>query len=102
MVRHDVELRVGLLLGQPRLRALLRRSHRHALRQDATAVYGTYDYHTNSWSGDLRFEEHKLEEPLRVKSPQIVFANSMSDVCHPVLALSKKSELRFKLPGLEH
>jgi protein gp37 len=64
--------------------------------------YGTYDYHTNSWSGDLRFEEHKLEEPLKVKSPQIVFANSMSDVCHPVLALSKKSELRFKLPGLEH
>jgi protein gp37 len=44
---------------------------------------GCYDYQADSWSGEVKFFEHKLDEPLRVKQPQIVFANSMSDVCHP-------------------
>ena len=45
--------------------------------------HGTYDYQTESWSGDLFFQKHKLDEPRKVKSPQLIFANSMSDVCHP-------------------
>jgi protein gp37 len=44
---------------------------------------GTYDYQADSWSGKVRFIEAKLDEPLKVRKPQIVFANSMSDVCHP-------------------
>jgi protein gp37 len=31
----------------------------------------------------VRFIEAKVEEPLKVRKPQLVFANSMSDVCHP-------------------
>jgi protein gp37 len=38
---------------------------------------------TRKWTRELRFVEGKLKEPLRVKQPQIVFVNSMSDVCHP-------------------
>jgi protein gp37 len=44
---------------------------------------GTYDYSGKSWSGEVMFVEKKLDEPLKVKAPQLVFANSMSDVCHP-------------------
>jgi protein gp37 len=47
------------------------------------AYEGAYDYEADSWSGQVFFFEHKLDEPQRVKAPQIVFANSMSDVCHP-------------------
>jgi protein gp37 len=41
------------------------------------------DKDTGTWNGTLEFMEHKLGEPLKTKAPQIVFANSMSDVCHP-------------------
>jgi protein gp37 len=49
---------------------------------------GTYDYQADSWSGEIRFEPPKLGEPLKVKKPQLVFANSMSDVCHPAVKSS--------------
>ncbi len=38
---------------------------------------------TGKWNGTIQFMEHKLDEPRKVKTPQLVFANSMSDVCHP-------------------
>ncbi len=44
---------------------------------------GCYDYQAGSWSGAVKFFEDKLDEPLKVKTPELVFANSMSDVCHP-------------------
>jgi protein gp37 len=44
---------------------------------------GCYDYQADSWSGVVKFIEHKLDEPLKVKTPQLIFANSMSDICHP-------------------
>ena len=45
--------------------------------------HGTYSYLFETWSGQVTFQAHKLGEPLKVKQPQIVFANSMSDICHP-------------------
>ena len=44
---------------------------------------GCYDYQADSWSGEVHFIEAKLEEPLKVRQPQLIFANSMSDICHP-------------------
>ena len=46
---------------------------------------GTYDYQADSWSGEVFFCEHKLEEPLKVRAPQLIFPNSMSDICHPAV-----------------
>jgi protein gp37 len=43
------------------------------------------DQDTHDWNGQVYFIEHKLDEPRKVKAPQIVFANSMSDVCHPLV-----------------
>lgn len=43
---------------------------------------GAYDYQAGSWSGQVTFQAHKLDEPRKVKAPQIIFANSMSDICH--------------------
>lgn len=41
------------------------------------------NHHTGRWNGMIQFFEHKLNEPFKVKTPQLVFANSMSDICHP-------------------
>jgi protein gp37 len=35
------------------------------------------------WTGEVRFLEEKLGEPLRWKKPRRVFVNSMSDLFHP-------------------
>jgi len=37
----------------------------------------------DGWNSNIEFMEHKLDEPLKKKTPQIIFANSMSDICHP-------------------
>ena len=37
------------------------------------------------WTGELRFVESKLLEPLRWKKPRMIFVNSMSDLFHPAV-----------------
>lgn len=35
-----------------------------------------------NWTGEVRLVEHKLEDPLRWRKPQMAFVNSMSDFFH--------------------
>jgi protein gp37 len=35
-----------------------------------------------NWTGEVRLVEHKLEEPLHWRKPQMIFVNSMSDLFH--------------------
>jgi protein gp37 len=39
------------------------------------------------WTGEIRVHPESLEEPLRWRSPRLVFVNSMSDLFHEDLAL---------------
>jgi protein gp37 len=41
------------------------------------------DKDTKTWNGTLEFMPHKLSEPRKKRAPQLIFANSMSDICHP-------------------
>ena len=62
---------------------------------------GTYDYQANSWSGQFTFHEHKLGEPLKVKAPQLIFANSMSDICHPEVRPEWMDAIFYHMTGAQ-
>jgi protein gp37 len=59
------------------------------------------DKDTKTWNGTLEFIEHKLDEPLRMKTPQLVFANSMSDICHPEVKPEWIDAIFYHMTGAE-
>jgi protein gp37 len=36
----------------------------------------------NGWTGELSFSESKLEQPLFLRKPRVIFVNSMGDLFH--------------------
>jgi protein gp37 len=46
--------------------------------QGLTIIQGT----APNWTGKVQLVEHKLEEPLHWRKPQLIFVNSMSDLFH--------------------
>jgi protein gp37 len=52
-----------------------------------------------NWTGKVQLVEHKLEEPLHWRKPQLVFVNSMSDLFHeqlPVADLLRVAEVMHR------
>jgi protein gp37 len=52
-----------------------------------------------NWTGEVRLVEHKLEEPLHWRKPQMVFVNSMSDLFHehlPDAAIIRVAEVMHR------
>lgn len=60
---------------------------RVAACQGANSAYHTltmvHDNGRRDWSGDLKFFEDRLDQPLRWRRPRKIFVNSLSDLFHP-------------------
>jgi protein gp37 len=49
--------------------------------------HGVTSPETGRWNSNIEFIPAKLDEPKRIKQPQLIFAGSMSDWCHPNVLL---------------
>lgn len=62
--------------------------HCYAERQSATRLskvpaYAGLTGPDRKWTGEVRFLEERLDQPLRWRRPRRIFVNSMSDLFHP-------------------
>src|SRR6516162_6701860 len=65
----------------------------YAERQAARMIDGAYEGLVRiskggepRWTGEVRFVEERLGDPLKWKRPRMVFVNSMSDIFHENLS----------------